>query len=40
MELSDKAISNAKPGPKKYRLFDGAGLYLGRAPGELVQMEG
>ena len=32
IELSDKAISNAKPGPKKYRLFDGGGLYLEVAP--------
>ena len=28
-DLSDKAIINAKPGPKRYRLFDGGGLYLG-----------
>ena len=28
MGLSDKAASNAKAGPKKYRLFDGDGLYL------------
>ncbi|HXQ30916.1 MAG TPA: Arm DNA-binding domain-containing protein, partial [Steroidobacteraceae bacterium] len=28
MALSDKAVSNAKAGPKKYRLFDGDGLYL------------
>ena len=32
MDLSDKAIINAKPRPKKYRLFDGGGLYLEVAP--------
>ena len=32
MDLSDKAVINAKPGPKRYRLFDGGGLYLEVAP--------
>jgi carotenoid cleavage dioxygenase-like enzyme len=28
MTLSDRAVTNAKAGPKTYRLFDGDGLYL------------
>ena len=27
-KLTDKAIKNAQPGKKDYRLSDGAGLYL------------
>ncbi len=30
MPLTDAAIRNAKPGPKRTRLFDGRGLYLVR----------
>ena len=32
MHLSDKAAINDKPSAKKYRLFDGGGLYLEVAP--------
>lgn len=32
MPLTDKAIRNAKPGPKTRRLFDAGGLYLEVAP--------
>lgn len=32
MSLSDRAVSNAKGGPRKYRLFDGGGLYLEVSP--------